>query len=62
MTTDRISDFSALMDEEVTFVLDLLNDRSRAIRVGKSTRKLFLGQSIDLFAAYLIALITSNRL
>jgi transposase, IS30 family len=45
------ADFSTVTDEEVAFVMDRLNDRSRASRGGKSPRELFLGQRVDLLAA-----------
>lgn len=45
------TDFNAVTDDQIQFVMDRLNSRPRATRGGKSPNELFLGQQENLLAA-----------
>ena len=45
------TNFNEVTDEEVQFLMDYLNSRSRATRNFKSPNEMFLGQREDLLAA-----------
>lgn len=45
------TDFTAVKDEEILFVMNRLNNRPRATRSGRSPNELFMGQREDLLAA-----------